>query len=201
MSSPSSDTRTRILDTTWNLLETRAKNVRMSDIAKAAGISRQALYLHFANRAELLIATTQHIDTVKDVDTRLAGGRSATSGQDRLAAFVEAWCNYIPEIHSVSVALRAMRDTDAEAAMAWDNRMTAVRQGCAAVVTALAADGRLKDTLNQDTATHLLWTLLSVENWERLVRDCGWAQADYVSSMTSLALLAVASEQTCQAPQ
>lgn len=186
MSGLSPDTRTRILEATWSLLESQAKNVRMSDIAKAAGISRQALYLHFSNRAELLIATTKHIDSVKDVDARLAESRAASTGKDRLDAFVTAWCNYIPEIYSVSVALRAMRASDAEAAEAWDNRMQAVRHGCAAAVAKLAADGMLNPDLREGPATDLLWTLLSVENWERLVKECGWTQTQYLSSMKSL---------------
>jgi AcrR family transcriptional regulator len=61
MSSEKISTKTRILDTTWKLLEARDKNTRMSDIAKAVGISRQALYLHFPTRAALLIATTRHL--------------------------------------------------------------------------------------------------------------------------------------------
>ena len=44
----------------------------MSDVAKQAGISRQAVYLHFPSRAELLIATTRYIDQVKDIDGQLA---------------------------------------------------------------------------------------------------------------------------------
>ena len=123
-------TKSRILDVTWNLLESGDKAVRMSDIAKAAGISRQALYLHFPSRAELLVATTRHIDAVKNVDRRLALSRSASSGIERLHAFIEAWGGYIPEIHGISVALSAMRDSDTEAAVAWDDRMQAVRQGC-----------------------------------------------------------------------
>ena len=69
MSSEGPDTRTRILNAAWSLLESgRGAGVRMSDIAKEAGISRQALYLHFPNRADLLVATTQHVDAVKDID-------------------------------------------------------------------------------------------------------------------------------------
>lgn len=179
MSRNSSDTRVRILDCTWNLLESGDKNVRMSDIAKAAGISRQALYLHFPTRAELLIATTRHIDSVKDVDARLVESRTATSGRARLMAFVRAWGGYIPEIHGMSVALRAMRDSDEEAAAAWDDRMQAVRHGCAAAVRALHDEGALDPALDPNVATDILWMLLSVENWERLVRDCGWSQSDY----------------------
>lgn len=159
----------------------------MTDIAKAVGISRQALYLHFPTRAELLIATTRHIDSVKNVDARLADSRAATSGRDRLASFIRAWGGYIPEIHGVSVALRSMRNSDAEAAAAWDDRMRAVRHGCAAAVEALAADKMLRPDLNKEVATDLLWTLLSVENWESLVRDCGWPQTDYESQIKRLA--------------
>ena len=187
MSRDSSDTRARILDCTWNLLESGDKKVRMTDIAKAGGISRQALYLHFPTRAELLIATTRHIDSVKNVDARLADSRAATSGRDRLASFIRAWGGYIPEIHGLSAALRSMRDSDAEAAAAWDDRMRAVRHGCAAAVEALAADKMLRPDLNKEVATDLLWTLLSVENWERLVRDCGWSQTDYENQIKRLA--------------
>lgn len=187
MSRSPSDTRARILDCTWNLLESGEKKVRMSDIAKASGISRQALYLHFPTRAELLVATTRHIDSVKNVDARLAASRAATSGRERLVAFIRAWGGYIPEIHGVSVALRVMRAIDAEAAAAWNDRMQAVRHGCAAAVQALAADKTLRPDLSEKVATDLLWTLLSVENWEQLVRDCGWSQKDYESQIERLA--------------
>ena len=193
MSRDSSATRARILDCTWNLLESGDKKVRMADVAKAVGVSRQALYLHFPTRAELLIATTRHIDSVKNVDARLAESRAATSGRERLEAFISAWGGYIPEIHGVSVALRSMYDNDAEAEEAWNDRMQAVRHGCVAAVAALAADKMLRPDLNVEIATDLLWTLLSVENWERLVRDCGWSQAEYeiyIKRLSEAALLA-----------
>ena len=186
MSSDQISTKTRILDVTWNLLESGDKSVRMSDIAKAVGIRRQALYLHFPSRAELLVATTRHIDSVKDVDARLARSRSAQTGVARLHAFIDAWGGYIPEIHGVSVALRAMPDSDQDAADAWTDRMTAVRHGCAAAVEALARDGRLKEGLTETQATDLLWTLLSVENWERFVRDSGWSQNSYQAMIKQL---------------
>ena len=138
MSRKNPNTRTRILDAAWTLLESgAARGVRMSDIAKAAGISRQALYLHFPSRAELLVATTRHVDEVKDVDARLAESRAAT-GPARLDAFIAAWGGYIPEVQGVLRALAAVMETDAEARAAYDDRMAAVRHGCAAAVAALA---------------------------------------------------------------
>ena len=187
----SEQTKTRILDTTWKLLEKRIEKNRMSDIAKAVGISRQALYLHYPTRAELLIATTKHTDTVKKVNQRLELSRTAGSGIERLHFFIKAWGGYIPEIHGISVALRNMRKNDKAAAEAWDDRMQAVRHGCQAAVVAIAKDGKLKFDLSEQIATDILWTLLTIENWEKLVINCGWLQSAYEEKMIELAEIAI----------
>ena len=186
MSSETNETRRRILDAAWSLLESGDHAASMSDIAKAAGISRQAVYLHYPNRAELLIATTRHIDAVKDVDARLAESRAAKTGMERLRAFVRAWGDYIPEIHGVAKALMAMQETDAAAAAAWVDRMAAVRHGCKAVVDALKRDGRLAPEHGPKQATDLMFSLLSVHAWETLTRDCGWPQKRYIEVTTAL---------------
>jgi AcrR family transcriptional regulator len=183
----SEQTKTRILETTWKVLEKRIDKNRMSDIATAVGISRQALYLHYPTRAELLIATTKHIDKVKKVNQRLELSRAAGSGIERLHFFIKAWGGYIPEIHGMSVALRNMRENDKAAAEAWDERMQAVRHGCQAAVRAIEKDGKLKSDLSEQVATDILWTLLTVENWEKLVLDCTWSQSEYEVMMIKLA--------------
>lgn len=188
MSSENLDTREKILDSAWKLLEGGdASAVRMSDIARLTGISRQAVYLHFPSRAELLIATTRYIDEVKDVDKRLAASREAASGRERLDAYVEAWGNYIPEIQGAARALIALQSNDDAARAAWTDRMDAIRHGCAAAVAALRADGVLVDSLSETEATDLLWSLLSVENWEHLRQRCGWSQARYIEVVQQVA--------------
>lgn len=188
MSSAELDTHARILQAAIDLLEAGdSHGVRMSDIAKRAGISRQAVYLHFATRAALLIAATRYVEDQKDTEARLRESRAATGGVERLDAFVEAWGNFIPEVHGVARALLAMKDTDAAAAEAWDNRMQAMREGCAAAIAALARDGMLTTEYGTEQAVDLLWTLLSVRNWEQLTIDCGWPQARYISTLKAVA--------------
>ena len=184
MSNKPFTTRERILESAWTLLlDNRPKAVRMSDIAKQAGISRQAVYLHFPSRAELLIATTRYIDQVKDIDGRLAQSRSASTGPERLDAFIEAWGNYIPEIYGVAKALMAMQSKDEAAGQAWADRMNAVRHGCEAAVAALARDGVLTKSLSRTEAVDLLWSQVSVPHWEHLRHHCGWSQARYIAVM------------------
>lgn len=182
-----SETRRRILEAAWQLLEAgQGKNVRMSDIAKQAGVSRQAVYLHFGNRTDLLVATTLYLDEVKGIDERLATSRTAVDGVSRLTAFVDAWTGYIPEIYGVAKALMALRETDSEAADAWNGRMLAVRHGCAAAIHALKRDGQLSGSYTMEKATDLLWALLSVRNWEQLTQESEWSQAEYVEHIQTL---------------
>jgi len=159
----------------------------MSDIAKQAGISRQALYLHFPARSGLLIAAARYVDEIKGIDARLLGSRNAATGIDRLNAFIEEWGNYIPEIYGVGKAFIAMKDSDEAVAAAWDDRMQAVRHGCAAAIKALKTDGMLSADYSVKRATDILWTIVSVGNWEQLTIECGWSQKKYVEAVQRLA--------------
>lgn len=181
MSSEESETRRRILNATWKLLEDRqGQGVRMSDIAKGAGISRQAVYLHFESRTDLLIATTKYVDEVKGLDERLKRFETATTGEGRLDALVEIWGNYIPEIYGIAKALLTTRETDEAAAAAWDDSMDCLRQACRAVIESLRGDGTLAGDWSTKEATDLFMTLLSIANWEYLTQDCGWSTKRYV---------------------
>ena len=65
--------------------------------------------------------------------------------------------------------------------------MAAVREGCAAAVDALKRDGALTSAYPANQATDILWTMLSVRNWEQLTIECGWAQSKYIRTMKQLA--------------
>lgn len=186
MSRKTDQTRERILNATVDLLlNGKPADVRMADIAKRAGITRQALYLHFPNRTNLLIAATQFVDLSKDVDGRLAPSRSAKTGVERLELFIDAWGNYIPEVFGIARGLISVYDSDEAAAAAWDDRLAAIRHGCEAAAKSLRKDNRLK--IGVKDATDVLCGLLSVELWEYWVQKCGWSQAKYLAQVKHLA--------------
>lgn len=182
MSRKNLETRNRIVQASWRMLEGGdASAIRMGDIAKAAGISRQALYLHFPARADLLDATARYLDEYYEIDKRLAASRAAETGIERLYAFIDAWGNYIPKIYGMAKAFFAMKESDDAARLAWDSRMEALRHGCRAAVRALNRDGTLSPDHSPGQAADILWTMLSVRNWEQLRHDCGWSQKRYLS--------------------
>ena len=192
MSRERNPTRDRILKSAIALLEAgEASAVRMSDIAKASKISRQAVYLHFPNRAELLIAAARYLDEINDVEAKLIASRSAPTGRGRLAEWITAWGNYIPTVYGMSKALLAMKETDAEARAAWDDRMGAVRDGCRAVARDLSRDGELAAHLTVDDATDLLFIMVSVRSWEQCCVEFGWTQDRYIAVLQEACLRAL----------
>ncbi|MEL7281814.1 MAG: TetR/AcrR family transcriptional regulator [Pseudomonadota bacterium] len=188
MSSANSPTREKILKAAWQLLEPQSGSAaRMSDIAKAAGVSRQALYLHFPNRTELFIETTKHMDAVFGVQEKLMESRTATTGEARLDAYIRAWLAYVPKIFGIAKTLTTMAEIDVDAAQAWDERMADMKEGCAAAIADLVRDGRLAPQYSHQQATDVLWAWLSITQWELLVLKCGWSQARYVAHVQTLA--------------
>jgi AcrR family transcriptional regulator len=187
VSSDELETKDRILEATRRLMEERrGQGVRMRDIADAAGISRQAVYDHFGSRAKLLVATTHYVDEVRGLRERRRRFQAATSGVERLEAYVEFWGNYIPEVYGMARALLAVRETDEAAAAAWDDRMGAVRESCRITIEALQRDGMLATEWSLDEAVDLMWTMLSIRNWEQLTIECGWSTSRYVGRMQKL---------------
>jgi AcrR family transcriptional regulator len=187
MSSREPKTRDRILEATWRLMVERVgRNVRMGDVARGAGVSRQAVYDHFGSRAELMVATVRYGDGVLALNQRLRRYRAASSGEERLEAYVEFWGNYIPEIYGIARALLAEREGDEAVAAAWDDRMRAVYDACRDIIERLRRDGTLVPGWPTDEAADLLWTMLSIRNWESLTRERSWSVDHYVGRMQDL---------------
>jgi AcrR family transcriptional regulator len=187
MSSEISQTGKKIIEAASKLLlESKGKGVRMADIAKASDVSRQAVYLHFPSRGELMIAAVRHLDDVYGLDERLKRFREAANGIEILEAFVDFWGNYIPKIYGVAKALLAARETDEAAAAAWDDRMNSIRNGCRRAIEAIEREGCLAPEWSVNEAVDLMWTILSIQNWERLTIKCGWTVEEYVERVKQM---------------
>ncbi len=187
MAKKQTDTRTKILEATWHLMEKNCGlNVSMSKIANEAGISRQALYLHFKSRIDLMIATVNYVDDVKCLNERLKEFQAATTGIELLEACVDVWGNYIPEIYGLAKAMLNTRETDEAAAVAWSGCTSSLRDVCATTINTLAKEGKLSSNWTTKTATEMFWTMLSIYNWEQLTIEAGWSNKQYIDEMKNL---------------
>lgn len=174
----------RILDAARQLLQKRrGQGVRVADVAAAAGVARQAVYLHYPTRAALLIATVRHADAVEGLERRLARVERARGSLDLLDAYIEFWGGYVPRIHGLARALLELHVTDSAAAAAWDDRMALVRDRCGFIVEALRRDGLLAPGWRPARAADLLGAMLSIPTWEALTIDRGWSEREYARWM------------------
>ena len=187
MSSGDPETRKRILEKTWRLMEKRkGQGVKISDIARATGVSRQAVYLHFGSRADLLIATVRYVDEANNLEERLQGLRTSVNAIQTLESYVDFWANYIPEIYGLAKALLAVRETDKDAAAAWDDRMQAFHEGCRSVIECLVRESILAPEWNPDQAADAVWSMTSVSVWENLTIERGWSKDEYMNRMKAI---------------
>lgn len=172
-------TRERILEATRSLIEEEGSGVAMERIAGRAGISRRAVYLHFATRTELLLALVAHVDETGRLAERGRRVRDASSGTEALDEFVALNASYNPEIDGVARALERARDVDEAAAAAWQDRMSGRRKACRRIARRLEEDGVLAPAWSIESAADLIWTLTNIPVWRDLVRDRGWSQRRY----------------------
>jgi AcrR family transcriptional regulator len=186
------DTRERILRATWRLVEARKEqSVRVEDIARAANVSRQAVYLHFGSRTALFIATVRYVDEVlglaeriQVLAERIRQARETGNGALGIEEYVRFWAGYIPEIYGLAKALLILRESDEAAAAAWADRMEAVRDGCLQTLRQVEQKGSLAPEWTVEAAADYFWAALSIPTWEQLTIERGWSSEQYIERIT-----------------
>jgi AcrR family transcriptional regulator len=187
--SESLDTRERILRATWRLLEERrGQNVRLEDVARAASVSRQAVYLHFGSRTTLFVEAARYADASLKLMERIRAACDAETGVIAIEGYVRFWADYVPDIYGLAKALLALRETDEAAMAAWDDRMAALREGCLTLLRQENHDGAAAIPLaapwTVETAADFFYATLSIPTWESLTIERGWSREEYVERVT-----------------
>src|SRR5262245_10549240 len=102
-----SQTREAVLAAAWRLIVARGRvDVSIADIAAAAGVTRQSIYLGFGNRAGLLVAMARHVDAQSAHTKRMRAIVTGGAGTpEALLGFMRAWLMHLPEIYPVGVLL------------------------------------------------------------------------------------------------
>lgn len=197
-----SGTREQILEHAWAQARARGiDSVTLADVARAAGVSRQAVYLHFRSRAGLLVAMARHHDRTSGFAEQVARIGSSPDPAADLAELIRAWCAYLPDILPVARALSAASTDDQDAAAAWQDRMRALRSEFERVLTPLAAADRLARDWTVTEAAAWVWASVHPDQWHHLVAECGWDPAAFTSRcVTAAAATVIRSPATHQAP-
>jgi len=180
MSSKSLATRRRILAAGRRLLEQRGfHGVGLDEVARAAGVSRQAVYLHFRSKTGLLLAMVDDVFATELPPSLMTQWKNAATGRQALDAAIALHASYEPRVYRFGRVLHAARREEPAAAAAWNNRMSARRSNYKKVAERLARDGALLESWSVKEAADLLWALTSFHMFEYLVVDAGWSSQRY----------------------
>jgi AcrR family transcriptional regulator len=188
----SESTRERVLGATLALLEGAVGPISMSAIAKAAGLSRQALYLLFEDRADLFISLVRHVDERRGLAEELANIAKAPTGVDAMMMAVDLQARANPSLKPLVDAVELLRRQDPAMERAWQDRLANRLSGARSIVRRMSAEGTLRPHLDEATAADLLWSITSLRMWDDLVAQRGWTADQYRERVGGLLLKALA---------
>lgn len=148
----------------------------MAAVAAQAGLSRQAVYLHFPDRTVLLTELARSLDLPLDPAVVAA----APSARAAVAALVARLAGDYPRLRPVARLL------DSKAS--WQGSRLAA---CRLIAERFGSEGALSRHLSLEAASDLLWSLTSLALWEDLVMVRGWTAERYRSHVGYLAVSAI----------
>jgi len=180
LSSKRLQTRRVVLHAAMALLRKQGPaRVTMEDVARAAGLSRQSVYLHFQNRTKLMLALFAH------VGEELGGAeffRPLPKGVDARALLdtrLRMLAPYAARLHEIALALDIARHHDPIAQAAWNDRMARRRRIIRALVARLAAAGAIRKDWGKERTADAIWALCSPRTYADLVAERAWSLPDY----------------------
>lgn len=179
-------TRNRILQATRELIIEHGASFKLSDVAAKAGVSRQAVYLHFGDRAGLLVALVKYMDESLGLAELLSHLADAPTGVEALTGIVQVAGTYAPKIDPVARVLEAAQYDDKDMAAAWRNRMRGRHADHRVVIQRIADEGKLADGWTVDVAADLFFAITMPGLWRELTRELGWTPEAYIKNVTQL---------------
>lgn len=158
----------------------------MGAVAREAGVSRGAVYLHFTSRSDLVAALFDHVASQQGLAESLAPVFDAPDSVAALEEWAAHLARYHPALIPVDRAITHVQGRDPDAAEHRQRVSEAQRTGCGHLARRLAEEGRLADPWTVETATDMLYALISTDMIERLVTDCGWPQSQLAEHLAHL---------------
>lgn len=168
-------TRERLLDASWAVVAERGVDgLTLARVGERAGVSRQAVYLHFGNKATLLVAMAARVDHASGFRRKLARAQ-ARPPVEGFRALLDAWFGYLPTILPVALALEASWLSGGDGAEAYRDRMEDWRAGIRLAVQRLDDSGRLNPGWSVDAATDWVWAMIHPTHYHHLTAERGWS--------------------------
>ena len=149
-------------------------------VAKKAGVSRQAIYLHFPSKAELLTALHLHVfDTDVVPALRRHPITDAMTALDVLDATIAADVEIVARVWRIHESLMMARRQHPEVDQTLLPREEEHYDGLLDVGRRLEREGALPPTMPAGLFADMLWGLMNIGTYRNLVLERGWPLDQY----------------------
>lgn len=173
-------TRVAILDSARTLFEEHGYfAVGLEAVASRAGISRQAIYLHFESKADLLRALHERVNA-QDVAPAFEKVWAAETAEGALDAWISATAEAVPKFIGIANTLNAARRSDPDVEATWQAPAAGRYADCLRLAARLKQEKKLAPRMTAADAADILWCQTSICAYESLVVDRAWPVARWV---------------------
>ncbi len=175
------ETRTQILEAARAMIEELGYNgAGLGAIAKMAGVSRQAIYLHFPSKAELLTALHLHIFATDVVPALERYPITDTmTAMDALDATIAVDVEVASKVWRIHEALATARRQHPEVEETLRPREEERYAGLLDLGRRLKREGALPPKIRVGTFADMLWGLINTGTYRSLVIERDWSLAQY----------------------
>jgi AcrR family transcriptional regulator len=176
-----SDTKTRIIDATWKMFnEMSPKSPTLGQIAKDAGVSRQAVYLHFENRSNLFAETIRIMREKTKSAERMKAAREVEP-ELVFSSWVDKLFEVYEEILPMGETFLAAAHVDEAGKQGRGAFIASVRRSAAFVIERFESLGMLQPKWTVETAIDWLYTKIDFATWHLIVHELGWSHEQAVA--------------------
>jgi AcrR family transcriptional regulator len=175
------ETRIQILDAARAVFEEFGYyDAGLGAVAKMAGVSRQAIYLHFESKAELLTALHLHIfatDVLPALERHPI--TDAASALEALDAMIAVDVDVVSKVWRIHEALQMARRQHPEVEATLRPREEDRYRGLLELGRRLKREGALPADIQAGMFADMLWGLTGVGTYRSLVLERGWSLEQY----------------------
>jgi AcrR family transcriptional regulator len=158
----------------------------MAAVADRAGVTRRAVYLHFASRAELVDSLFAYVAEAEGLEESLARVWEAPDAVAALDGYAAHLARYHVRVIAVDRAVESVQRVDEDAA-AHRRRVSAAKlASCRRLSDRLAAEGRLAEPWTPETAADMIYALSTSDVVESLTSDRGWPRQEFAERLAVL---------------
>lgn len=193
--------RRAIVAAAGELFEQRGyRRTTMADVAELAGVSTETVYKAFGTKTALVKAVFDRVIAGDDEPVPIAqraqadAMRAEPEVRTKIAMYARYMAHRQQSAAWVQILIRDGRHSDDELGEVWQRLLTERLTGMTMLGQHLLDTGGLRTGIDVEEVRDVLWTYNSVELYELLVLERGWAldrYAEWISAAIAAALLPV----------